>query len=343
MPAPDDRPTVTAIVVAYGSEPWLEKCVRAVLDSADVAADVIVVDNGCTDGATDRLEGESGVRVVRPGRNTGFSEGCNIGAEQATGTFVALVNPDCIPDPLAMAALSRVAARPDVAIATASIRLADAPELLNSAGNELHCTGVGWSGHFREPAALHDQERPACTASGAGMVMRRDRWQELRGFEPTFFAYYEDADLSVRAWQHGYQVVYVPDAVMVHRYEFSRRPEKYFLLERNRLLLVLTCYERRTILWLAPLLIAVEVGFLALSIAEGWWRQKLRSWAWLVRHRRDVVAIRTTVQSERRCGDEVLVPLFSDDLLPGNYPHPPGWPIVNRAVRSYWRLVKDRL
>jgi len=334
---------VSVVILAYGAEPWLERSVAHCLASKEVEVDVVVVDNGCTDGAVERLDGQPGVTIVRPGENTGFAGGCNLGVAAARGEVIALVNPDALVDEHALQKLAAVALRPDVGIATGSIRLAESPELLNSAGNEIHCSGLSWSGSFKEKATDHAVERPALAASGCGMAMRRDRWNELGGLEQMFFAYYEDADLSLRTWQHGWTVRYVPDAVVVHRYEFSRRKEKYFLLERNRVLMVATCYGRRTLLLLAPLLVVIEGGFVALAIKEGWLRQKLESWRWLVTHPRAIGDRRRRVQRDRRVPDADLVDLFSDDLLPGNYDVPAGWPMVNRVVRGYWRFVKRRI
>ena len=76
-------------------------------------------------------------------------------------------------------------------------------------------------------------------------MVRADRFAALGGFCEPMFAYCEDTDLSLRCWQRGWRVVLVPDAVVLHRYEFSRNPQKLFLLERNRLLMVLTVYSGR--------------------------------------------------------------------------------------------------
>ena len=141
-------PTVTVVTVAYGAEPWLERSVMASLDSTDVDVDVILVDNGCTDGAVQRLRDHPLVTVVSDGTNSGFAGGCNAGAQVATGTYLALVNPDAIVSHDALAKLVAVAARDEVGIATASVRLADRPELLNAAGLALHFLGVSWAGHF---------------------------------------------------------------------------------------------------------------------------------------------------------------------------------------------------
>jgi len=343
MDSAAELPTVTAIVIGYRDEPWLERSVKAVLASTGVVADVVVVDNGCTDGGVERVRPLNGVTVVEPERNTGFAGGCNLGVSRATGDYIALVNADAIVEPDALDALVRVARRSGVGIATASIRLADQPDVINSAGNDIHCTGVSWSGGFGEKAVDHDEERDAFAASGAGMAVRRSTWNELGGFDEVFFAYYEDADLSIRTWQRGLRVVYVPDAVILHRYEFGRRSEKYFLLERNRLLMVLGCYEQRTLWYLGPLLVLMEIGLLLLAAREGWWRQKLEGWGWLLRHRREVRTRRSVLQSARVVRDADLVHLFSDDLLPGNYEVPSWWPKLNRIVRAYWRAVEGRL
>src|SRR3954466_526691 len=118
-------PTVTAVVIGYQDEPWLERSVKAVLASTGVCADVVVVDNGSTDGGVERLKRVEGVTIVDPARNTGFAGGCNLGASHATGEYIALVNADAIVEPGALDALIRVAAREGVGIATASVRLAD--------------------------------------------------------------------------------------------------------------------------------------------------------------------------------------------------------------------------
>ena len=336
-------PTVTAVVVAFGAEPWLERAVGAALASSGVDVDVVLVDNGCTDGAVERLALDARVTVVRPGSNLGFAGGCNVGAEVATGEWLALVNPDLVVHAGCLARLVAGAIKHDATITTASIRLADQPDLLNSAGNAIHWTGMSWSGSFAEPAAMHDQPRPACAASGACLAVTRGDWQRLGGFDADFFAYYEDADLSVRAWQSGGRVVFLPDAIADHRYEFGRRPEKYFLLERNRLLMVLSCWDPRTVLVALPVHLGLEAGLLVLAARQGWWRQKLDAYRWLLAHRREIRARRRAVQAQRTVRDRELAHLFSAALTPANIELPRWWPHADRILRAYWAVARRLL
>lgn len=242
--------SVSALIVAYGAEPELGDCIDALLASEGALVDVVVIDNGDESGHLTRFVEHPRVDVHRPGSNLGFAGGCNLAAERATGGVLALVNPDAIVAPTALARLAAVACEPGVGIATASVRLADAPGLMNSAGNPVHYLGLAWAGGHGDPAEMHSVRVPVASASGACCAIRADLWRELGGFDPSYFAYHEDVELSLRCWQRGRQVVYVPDAVVLHHYEFSRNALKNYLLERNRLVTVLTTYSGRTLLLL---------------------------------------------------------------------------------------------
>lgn len=336
------QPTVTAVILAYGEEPWLEQCVQSVLASTDVDLDVILVDNGCTTDAVAAVKGLPGVRVLTPVDNTGFAGGCAIGAAEATGDFIAFVNSDVIVEPEALGRLVPVAAEPGVGMAMASIRLADQPELMNSAGNFIHYAGLVWSGGCYEPAERYRTRRSVPAGSGACFVMRRRLWHQI-SFAPEFFAYHEDTELSLRLWQRGLTVEFVPDAVVRHHYEFSRNGLKNYLIERNRAVVVLTTYQTRTLVLLAPMLALTECAILAMAIAGGWLKPKLRGWAWLWQNRRWLARRRRQLQSERTVPDRVIAEMMTARFEPSNVIAPPGIGLYNAISVPYWRVVRRLL
>jgi GT2 family glycosyltransferase len=340
-PAVTTVPTVSAVVLAWQDEPWLERSVEALLASTGVDVEVVLVDNGCTTDAVPRLAALPGVVLVEPGRNLGFAGGCNAGAAAASGEVLALVNSDAVVAPDALAALAAVAREPGVGIATGSIRLADDPGRLNTAGNPLHYLGLVWAGHFGEPPRPVREEVPL--ASGAGCALRRELWESLGGFAAEYFAYHEDAELSWRCRRRGLAVVHVPAAVVVHRYEFSRTAAKQYLLERNRWLLLLTAYERRTLLLLAPALLAFEVAITALAAVQGWLPAKARGWVWLVRHAGWVRARRRALAAERTVPDRDLARWVTGRFDPANLPLPRGAAAAGTAFELYWRAVRRLL
>jgi GT2 family glycosyltransferase len=330
---------VSAVVLAYQDEPWLERCVDSLLKSSGVEVEVVLVDNGSTGDAVTRIGDRTGVKVVKPGRNLGFAGGCNLGATHASGEVFVFVNSDAFVHPGALAALARVAMRPSVGIASASLRLADDPSRLNSAGNPVHFLGLSWSGHYGEPGSAHAVERPAPFATGAAMAMRREVWEELGGFEDAYFAYQEDADISMRCWQLGLEVLFVPDSVIVHQYDFSRNPSKYYLLERNRLMFLLSLFETRTLVLLLPPLLFFEMGMFFLSLTQGWAREKVRGWIWLFRHYPWLMRRRAAVQERRRVCDSEIVPLLSSRFTAGNVSMPKALIPFDHLLAIYWRLI----
>lgn len=331
---------VTAVVLAYGDEPWVEACVEALLRSRGVVVDVVIVDNCCTTGAPDRIEGREGTTVLRPGRNLGFAGGCNAGAGAARGEVLALVNADALVDEDALARLAAVALEPGVGIASASIRLAATPDLMNSAGNPLHLSGLSWAGGYGEPATEHAVRREVLGASGAGLALRRELWHELGGFWEPYFAYLEDTELSLRCWQRGLSVVYVPDAVVHHRYEFSRNALKMHLLERNRLVLLLTAFERRTLLALLPLLLVVEVATWVLAAAQRRLRGKAGAWIWLLGHRDVVLVRRRLLQTERTVSDDDVLPRLALRISDEAAMNIPGTRLLDALLQAYWAVAR---
>jgi GT2 family glycosyltransferase len=328
------------VVLAYLDEPWLEKCVYALFDSEHVDVEVILVDNGCTDGAVDRLRGVPGVRIVGDGQNLGFSGGCNLGAAAATGEYLALVNGDLIVDPEALVHLVDAVDDPGVAIAVGSVRLSENPDLLNSAGNEIHFLGFSWVGHFGERADTQSDGREVAGAMGAFLSLRKDTWEHLGGFDERYFAFHEDAELSWRCWQTGRRVRYVPDAVGIHRYEFNRVGRKLYLAERNRLIFVLTLWQRRTLLLLAPAFVAVEVAVALAALKGGWFRDKVDGWSWVVRHRRWLIKRRQHLQGERTVGDRELSSLMATHLDAANFPLPAWLHPIDDLLAGYWALAR---
>ncbi|HET6625707.1 MAG TPA: glycosyltransferase family 2 protein [Nocardioidaceae bacterium] len=334
---------ISAVVLAYGAEPLLSECVLALLQSEGAEVDVVLVDNGCTTDAVDDLAGQPGVTVVRPGRNTGFAGGCNLGAAHATGDHLAFVNGDAVVAPDALAALARALEDPSVGLVSGSLRLYERPEVMNSAGNPVHYLGLSWAGGLGEPASDHARTARVASVTGAAAMCRRATWDALGGFCEPMFAYCEDADLSLRAWQRGWSVLYVPDAVVLHRYEFSRNDLKMYLLERNRLFMLLTLYERRTLLLLLGPMLALELAMLAVSLRQGWWRQKVRGWWWLLRHRRLLRERRAEVQSVRTVPDAELAALLTDDFRPGAESGVEPVAALSFVSAIYWKLVRRAL
>jgi GT2 family glycosyltransferase len=339
--ASTELPRVSAVVLAWKAEPWLRRCVEALLASEMVAVDVILVDNGCTNSDVADLSRLPGVVTVGSGSNLGFSAGCNLGVAASGGDYVALINGDAAVEPMSLWRLVEELRQPGVGISVGALRLSEDPALLNSSGNVVHVLGISWVGGFGE-AETRTAPTDTAGAAGACLVTRRTHWDRLGGFYEPYFAYHEDSDLSIRTWRLGLRVVSVPDAVIVHRYDFSRNSSKYYLIERNRLMFVSTLWSGRALVLLVPPLLALECAMVLLAARQGWLRDKLRGWGWLVQHRGDILARRRLVQRERVVPDREWMRVLTAHLdtplvgVPGRRP-------LNSMMAAYWRLVSRAL
>jgi GT2 family glycosyltransferase len=328
-------------VLAYGDERLLPRCVESLLIDPDV--DVVVVDNGCTSDAVEAVSGLPRVSVVRPGLNLGFAAGANLGAEVATGGVLAFVNSDVIARPEALRALAAALVDPAVGLVCASVRLMNDPARMNTAGNPVHYLGLSWAGGLGDPAEQHAVPAEVTSITGATFACTRATWERLGGFYEPFFMYQEDTDLSLRCWQQGLAVRYVPSAVVEHDYEFARNPSKWELLERNRLVFMLTLWERRTLAVLAPALIGMEVAMFAVSVAQGWWKGKVKGWVWLLRHRSLIRGRRAEVSRAKRVPDAAVLAMFTARFEPGAEAGMSAPGVFQAGSSAYWRVARRLL
>ena len=336
-------PEVTVVVLAFGAEPWLQECVEAIHASQGVALRLVVVDNGCSNPYLHLVETLPNTVVLHPATNLGFAGGVNMGSANADTEFFAMVNSDAIVAPDALSALTKALVNPMVGLVSACVLLADQPDLVNTVGNPIHVLGFSWAGAIGTPRTQHTASGSVASATGACAMLRTSWWRALGGFTPEYFAYYEDVDLSWRTWCRGKQVLYVANAIVAHHYEFGRSASKLYLLERNRLLFILTCYERRTLCLLLPPLLAAELSLFCLAVSQGWVGQKCLGWLWIARRARWVLSKRAVIQASRQCSDRQLVDLWSTDFGSKHAAMPAGAGLAQSLLGVYWRVAQHAL
>ncbi len=328
---------VTAVVVAFGTDEYLPRAINALLLSTGVELEVIVVDNGSH--TISQLPSDSRITILNPGHNTGFAGGCNLGASCGIGEVLVFVNSDALVHPTALTHLYDRAILPQVGLVCGLVLLADQLDIINSCGNPIHFSLLSWAGQYGEPKVNSGDAAPIAGISGALFGARRHIWEELGGFDDTYFAYNEDVDLSLRTWIAGYSVWFDPSAIAHHYYEFARHPTKFYLLERNRLVNLLTLYESSTLLLLLPALILIEVGITFEAIRSGWIQHKIQGWAYIINNLRVILHRRRIIQRNRRLGDRIFAQMMASTISPPDKfgLHVP--PLLNHLLRDYWLTV----
>jgi GT2 family glycosyltransferase len=331
---------IAVVIVAYDAGSRLIRCLESLAADAAAGAEIVVVNNGARGEEIEWAEASTNVEVIEAGGNVGFAAGCNLGASSTKGDVLVFLNPDTVVTPGALGALAARLEDQSIGVAMARLRLLDDPELLNSRGAALHISGLGWSSGHGEPAASVDGLREIAYANGSAFAIRRSIFDSLAGFTDELFIYLEDAELSWRARLAGLRVVLEPSADVFHDYEYARNPTKLYYMERNRLIFVLTAFQVRTILALLPVLLATELGMVALAAREGWFRDKLAGWRWSLRRRAWIRAHRRETQALRRVPDRELAPFLTPVVDPQMISLPAPLRLANPLMRAYWGVVR---
>jgi len=219
---------VRLVLVAYNSGDLLAQCITSARASSARALEVVVVDNGSDDGAPEHAEAALGARLVRSGANVGYGAAANLGAAGATTPWLLVANPDVVFHAGAVDALLATAARWPRAAAVGPLILTDtgllypsARELPSLVRGAMHA-GLGWWWPANRWTAAYRREREDPSEgttgwlSGSVMLLRREAFDSVQGFDPGYFMYFEDLDLCERLTAAGWLCVYAPDGVVTH-------------------------------------------------------------------------------------------------------------------------------
>ena len=335
------RPRVSVVVVAYRNAGELAAGLPPLIRELDSEDQLIVIDNA-PDAATAETVLRAAPRAlyVPSAVNLGFAGGCNAGAERATGDILLLLNPDAVVQPGFGDAIRRPYTREDGWDAWMGLVTAEGGARINTSGNVVHFTGIAWAGGAgRDAASAPAAPREVAYLSGACLAIRRSVWERLGGFDPWFFLYHEDLDLSLRIRLAGGRVGIEPGARVDHAYEFHKGPYKWRLMERNRWAVLVRTYPASLLVLLAPALLATELAVLAAAHKGGWRpakvaavREAVTALPALRRQRRAIAATRSITASEFA---RALTPELSSPFLGGVARSG----LVTRLLRLYWAVV----
>ena len=251
-------------MVNWNRRELLRACLASLRLQTAAECEIIVVDNGSTDGSPEMAGSECGARVIRNERNRGFCAANNQGIAAAGGDFVALLNNDAEAEPAWLAALySACARRPDVGMAASKALVWEDPRRIDKAGHLIFPDGQNRGrGSGEWDKGQYEREEEVLWPDGCAAMYRKAMLDEIGGFDEDFFAYGDDAELGLRARIAGWKCVYTPGAVVRHHRgatlgkDSVRRLE---LIERNRVLLALKLFPW-SLLWLNPLFFAARVA-----------------------------------------------------------------------------------
>jgi GT2 family glycosyltransferase len=238
----DAAPTISVVIPNFNGRALLADCLASLERQTFTGFEVIVVDNGSTDGSAEETRRRYPwvARVVENSANLGFAKACNQGIEAARGQYIALLNNDTEAHPAWLAELARTAeGNPDTGMFATKTLFFDRRDVIDTAGHLIYPDGLNRGrGRLEIDSGQYDRLTDVFFPSGAAALYRRAMLDEIGLFDEHHFAYGDDTDLGIRGRLAGWKCLFVPGAMVYHRYSMTTgeySPAKVFLVERNRI------------------------------------------------------------------------------------------------------------
>ena len=249
-------PSVSVVVVNFNGRELLKRCLLTLLNTDYPDYEVVVVDNASTDGSFTELEkyidSDYRLKFVRNRENLGHSEGCNIGARISKGRYLVFLDNDTeFKTKDWLGELVRVMEDDEsVGLAQAKLVLAEDNDCLDYVCEGVDALGT-WAATYGSKEERFRENFEILAASSGCCIVRRKVFNEVGGFDPDYFIYDDDTDLSFRARLLGYRVLLVSSAFVIHRGGVLRglNNRTLFHSSKNRMRTALKNYELRNLWW----------------------------------------------------------------------------------------------
>jgi len=309
-------PEVSVVVINWNGRDYLRACLESLIRQRDADFEVIVVDNGSSDGSVEMVRqeylgrGDFRVRLIANESNRGFCAANNQGFAEARGRFVAILNNDAEAEPGFLAALRRAFdVAPDIGMAAAKILVYEDPRRIDKVGHLIYPDGQNRGrGTGELDIGQYDHMEECLWPDGCAAMYRKEMLDHIGGFDEDLFIFGDDAELGLRARMAGWRCLYVPEAVVRHHRGGAMKTGstgRVFLIERNRLLLAIKLFPL-SLLLLNPFyfMARLAAGLLAaagdkgeMARFPGLWNKIRLAWTIL---RADVAALKMAPQTLRK-------------------------------------------
>ncbi len=333
---------VSIIFVNYkGKEDDIKTCLTSLYKQTFKDFEAIFVDNDSQDSSVEFVKKNfPKVRIIE-NENTGFAAGNNFGVKHSKGKYVFILNLDTQLDKNCLKELVECAKRNKNAVISSKILFFDQRNKINTTGIAFNYLGFGWCESLGKDDKDIVQEKEITFPSGAAFLIEKRIFNELGGFDESYFFYYEDTDFGWRLRLKGYKAILAPKAKVYHKYFFGRHAKKFYYAERNRIITIFKNYQRKTLFLILPPFLLTEIGIMTYFLINGTLLSKLRGYFWIYRNMDKLLESRSIVQKTRKVSDKEIVYYFygkiefkqvSSELIEF---------FLNPFLRVYWRIIKS--
>jgi GT2 family glycosyltransferase len=236
------KPLVSVVIPNLNGRALLGDCLASLERQSFKDFEVILVDNGSSDGSVKFVRAEFPwlAKIIENPANLGFAKACNLGIEASEGAYIALLNNDTEAHPSWLAEAVRAAeANADAGMFACKTLMYDRRDVIDTAGHLIYPDGLNRGrGRLEVDRGQYDDRTDVFFPSGCAALYRKEMLDEIGLFDEHHFAYGDDTDIGIRGRLAGWRCLFVPASIVYHRYSMTTgeySPRKVFLVERNRI------------------------------------------------------------------------------------------------------------
>jgi GT2 family glycosyltransferase len=309
---------VSVVIPNWNGKHLLEVCLPSLKTQIFQHFEVIIVDNGSSDGSVDYIKKNfPKFSIIDLKENTGFSPAVNLGIKKAKGKYIFLLNNDTKVDKNCIKYLvETLNKKHDVGMVAAKMLNFYTPELIDSAGDYIdvvgHANNIGLG---EKDGPKYNKEDYVFLVTGGGSLIRKKVFEQVGLLDDSYFAYFEDVDFCLRAQFQGFKGYYQPKAVVyhIHMATSSKNPAfKEYLQFRNMTTTILkdfpTALLKSNWNWLRILLVNLNTIRYLFSIGYG--KEAVRAEWYVLSHLGSILSERRKVQNSIVVSTDYLISQF---------------------------------
>ena len=312
-------PLISIIIANWNGGGVYEKCLYSLSKIKYPNWELIIVDNGSSDGTTElslnpKFKIKSS-KLIKNKTNLGFAPANNQGYKASSGQYLLLLNNDTLVDPDFLDVLvAKMEAEKDLGVIQPKIRIMDNPEYLDNAGSFI--TRIGFLYHWgfmQKDRQEFNKEREVFTAKGACMLIRKSLVDEIGLFDSDFMSYFEESDFCWRVWLTGKRVLFYPRTQIFHKVGFTIKRLDVGVLNRhyykNRICSLIKNLEVGNLLTILPVHLFISLGISFIFLVKGQFSSSLIIWkaiGWNIANLDKTLKKRRKVQKMRVVSDKFV-------------------------------------
>lgn len=308
-------PKASIIIPSWNGLELLKVSLASLVKQTFTDFEIIVVENGSTDGSVQYLENNfPKIKLIKLQKNIGFAPAVNLGIKKALGKYIILINNDTKVDKNCLQYLVKAAdEHPEVGMVAAKMLQFNNPKLIDSSGDYIdavgHANNLGWG---EEDGGRWNQTGYTFLVTGGGGLFKKQIFNKVGLFDDNYFAYMEDVDLCLRAQLSGFKGWYEPKAIIYHIHKATSNRNKAFteyLQYRNMTMTVIKNFPKKLLLtnlnWLKIILVNLNtIRFLA---TQGYLWQALKAEFYVLSHFSYLLKKRSKIQKMKIVDDQYII------------------------------------